>query len=66
MSKHEGTRAYVGVRLDAGLIDRIEALGEGSCGMRIPRSDVIRLALDRGLGVLEAEKAKASKGKVAK
>ena len=49
-------KEYVGVRLDAELLARVDALAVGQSGLTVPRSEVIRLALARGLDALEAER----------
>jgi len=49
------TKEYVGVRLDRELLVRVDAIAEGQFGMKVPRSEVIRHALDLGLNALERQ-----------
>lgn len=56
------TKTFIGVRLDAEQLARIDALAQGgAAGLKAPRSEVIRLALERGLHVLERESRRRSK-----
>lgn len=47
--------AYVGVRLEPELMERLDDLAKGANGLKVPRSEVVRLAIARGLTVLERE-----------
>lgn len=53
MKAADDKKTYVGVRLDAEQLARIDALAEGLYGLKASRSDVIRLAIERGLDALE-------------
>lgn len=46
---------YVGVRLEADLVDRLDQLAQGTHGLKVPRSEVVRLAITKGLTILEKE-----------
>jgi len=59
MSPSDENRVFVGVRLDPAQLERVDALTDVQ-GFKVPRSEVIRRALDRGLEVLEAERAETS------
>lgn len=48
-------KTYVGVRLDSEQLARLDALAKGLHGLKASRSDVIRLAIERGLDALERE-----------
>jgi metal-responsive CopG/Arc/MetJ family transcriptional regulator len=57
------SKVFVGIRLEESLIARIDAIAEGQHGLKVPRSEVIRLALDRGLASLEEERSKPHKAR---
>jgi hypothetical protein len=53
------TEHPVPVRLSTEQLDRLDALAlllkERAAGARVTRSEIVRIALDRGMAVLEAE-----------
>lgn len=62
----EDRRVYVGVRVETELLDRIDAIAEGQVGLKVPRSEVIRLALDLGLKTIEKQNARSRRRVVPK
>ncbi len=58
-------RTSVAVRMPPELIERLDALAvklsKRAAGAEVSRSDVTRLAVERGIAVLEAELARARK-----
>lgn len=54
-------KKYIGVRLDESMLARIDQQAEGLHGLKAPRSEVIRIALERGLDALEKETGKKKK-----
>ena len=58
MSKN---KIFIGVRLEPEQIARLDALTQGEHGIKAPRSEVIRLAIAKGLEVLERSSKRKSK-----